>query len=667
LRVSALVSNGLLKLNQQGKGDNGSEKGVGMKEHHRVILADRMDRGALDKLLALQNDRVLVFVAEAAALCRPRRIMVCDDSAADRQAIRNLAIESGEELPLVQEGHTVHFDAFRDCREHDQARDKAHTAYLVEAGTDLGAGINVLDRQKGLAEVRVLLDGIMAAKTMLVRFYCLAPTDSAFSIPCIQITDSAYVAHSEDLLFRPGYETFRRLAPGASFFRMLHAAGRLEHHVCADLEHRRIYIDLAENLVYSVNTQYGGNSIGLKKLALRLAINKASQEGWLAEHMFVMGVHGPGGRISYVTGAYPSACGKTSTAMLARQSIVGDDIAYLRVIDGETRAVNVEHGMYGIIENVNPVDDPELYRLLHEAGEIIFSNVLVHEGRPYWLGMGKELPCRGLNYAGQWYAGQTDRFGHPVSASYRGNARFAARLEELANRDSRAEDPNGVPVAAIIYGGRDSSTLVPIVESYDWTHGVVSLAASLESETTAAAMGAEGVRKLTPMANLDFLSIPLGQYIGNHLAFGVRMMRPPMIFGTNYWLRDDQGEFLNSKRDKAVWLQWIERRVHREVPALDGPMGRLPFYEDLARLFDQVLGVAYAKGDYETQFSIRIDRNLERCERIESFYRRVKDVPAVVFDMLTGQRRRLERLHTEYGDRVSPFQLQKRQQKAFSS
>jgi phosphoenolpyruvate carboxykinase (GTP) len=638
-----------------------------MNERYRNILADRLNQACLDKLLALKDERVPAFVAEAVALCRPRRVLVCDDSEADRQAVRHLAIEAGEELALTRAGHTVHFDAFRDCREHDQARDKAHTAYLVPAGGDLGAGINVLERQAGLAEIRTLLDGVMTTKTMLVRFYCLAPTNSSFSIPCIQITDSAYVAHSEDLLFRPGYETFLQLAPGAVFFRMLHGAGRLVHHVCADLERRRIYIDLAENLVYSVNTQYGGNSIGLKKLALRLAISKASREGWLAEHMFVMGVHGPGGRITYVTGAYPSACGKTSTAMLAGQSIVGDDIAYLRVINGETRAVNVEHGMYGIIENINPVDDPELYRILHEAGEVIFSNVLVHDGRPCWLGMGSALPDRGLNYSGPWFRGKNDRRGQPISPSYRGNARFVVRLQALTNRDPCADDPAGVPVSAIVYGGRDSSTLLPVVESYDWTHGVVTLGASLESETTAAAMGTEGVRKINPMANLDFLSIPLARYIAGHLAFGLRMRHSPVIFGTNYWLRDDQGAFLNAKGDKAVWLHWLERRVRHEVPALDGPIGRLPRYEDLARLFDQVLGVKYAREDYEIQFHIRIDRNLERCQRIMTFYRQVKDVPAVVFDVLAGQCRRLERLRARCGETVGPFQLLEVQQKTSNS
>jgi phosphoenolpyruvate carboxykinase (GTP) len=629
-----------------------------MKESYLDIVSPLMNKGSLDKLQALENPVLHAFVAKAAGLCRPDHILVCNDSVEDRETIRQLALQQGEEIALARPGHTVHFDAFKDCRLHDQSRDKAHTRYLMASGQNLGPGIATLDREEGLTEMSGLLDGIMAGKTMLVRFFCLGPTQSVFSIPCVQITDSAYVAHSEDLLFRPGYEEFKQLGTSDRFFRMLHAAGRLEHHVCADLVRRRIYIDLEEDLVYSVNTQYAGNSVGLKKLALRLAIRKADQEGWLAEHMFVMGVHGLHGRKAWFTGAYPSACGKTSTSMLPGESIVGDDLAYLRVCENDVRAVNVEHGIFGIIENVNPIDDPELFRVLHEAKEAIFSNVLVHDNQPYWLGMGQDLPKTGVNYAGNWCEGKADSCGQIIAPSYRGNARFAVRLDELRNLDPRADDPEGVPVSGIIYGGRDSQTSVPVLESFDWTHGVVTMGASLESETTAAAMGAEGVRAFNPMANLDFLSIPLERYVSNHLAFGCKVARPPRIFSTNYWLRDAHGVFLNAKHDKAIWIKWMERRIHGDVGVVAGPTGFMPRYDDLRKLFREVLGSSYIVEDYQQQFCMKIPLELARIERVKGYLSQAPDMPAVVFYMLEGQRRRLVRWQHQVGDLVTPFDLE---------
>ena len=483
-------------------------------EGYMAVLKERLDQANLAKLLALENPKLHRFVADAIELCRPAKVFVGTDAAQDAAYIRKLAVDNGEEILLATEGHTVHFDGY-----HDQGRDPANTKYLLPEGVDLGSRLNSIPRAEGLPEIRSLLAGTMAGRTMLVRFFCLGPTGSAFAIPCVQITDSAYVAHSEDLLYRGGYEEFRKRGDSPDFFRFLHSQGRLaENNTSADVEKRRIYIDIAEEVVYSVNTQYGGNTIGLKKLALRLAIRKADREGWLAEHMFIMGVHGPGGRKTYFCGAFPSACGKTSTAMLPGESIVGDDIAYFRVLDGQFRAANVEKGIFGIIRDVNPDDDPVIHKVLTTPGEVIFSNVLIVDGRPYWLGMGRELPQAGRNHFGQWTAGTVDSDGNEVTASHK-NARYTVSLERLENVDEKLNDPAGVPVGGIIYGGRDSDTCVPVQQAFDWTHGIITMGASLESETTAATVGAEGVRKFNLMSNLDFVAIPLGKYIQNNLDF----------------------------------------------------------------------------------------------------------------------------------------------------
>ena len=616
------------------------------------VLKATLDQSDLDKLLAIKNAKLHRFVADAIELCKPEKVFVATDAAEDIAFIRRLAIDNKEETPLATEGHTIHFDGY-----HDQGRDPANTKYLLPEGVDLGGRLNSTQRKTGLAEVRGFLAAAMGGRTMLVRFFCLGPTSSVFSIPCVQITDSAYVAHSEDLLYRGGYEQFRGIGDSEEFFRFLHSAGRLaENNTSADVPKRRVYIDIGEDTVYSVNTQYGGNTIGLKKLSLRLAIRKGDREGWLAEHMFIMGVKGPGGRKTYFCGAFPSGCGKTSTAMLPGEKIVGDDIAYFRMLDGQFRAANVERGIFGIIRDVNADDDPEIHRVLTSSGEVIFSNVLVADGRPYWVGMGCEIPPEGVNYSGRWTAGKTDDSGKELSPSH-WNARYTVSLERLANVDDKLNHPDGVPVGGIIYGGRDSDTCVPVQQAFDWTHGIVTMGASLESETTAATIGAEGVRKFNLMSNLDFLAIPLGKYITNNLDFGSQAEGAPAVFGVNYFLKGSDGRYLNGMREKHVWVKWAELRVHGDVEAVAAPTGLIPRYEDLRRLFSEVLGMDYAEADYAEQFKLRVKENLAKIDRIVKIYRDVADTPQIVLDTLEAQRRRLLELQKNKGDHVPPSKL----------
>ncbi|MHC4635210.1 MAG: phosphoenolpyruvate carboxykinase (GTP), partial [Planctomycetota bacterium] len=484
------------------------------------------------------------------------------------------------------------------------------------------------------------------------------PVDSEFSIPCVQITDSPYVAHNESILYRGGYEQFRKIGPSEEFFRFLHTEGRLEGGVSVDIDKRRIYIDLDDNIVYSTNTQYGGNTIGLKKLALRLAIQKASGEGWLAEHMFVMGVHGPAGRVTYFAGAFPSACGKTSTSMIPGQSIIGDDIAYFRKRDGQVRCVNVEKGIFGIIRDVNSKDDPVIYKALTSPCEVIFSNILVDgEGRPYWLGMGSELPAEGINHSGKWHKGKRDEKDNEITASHK-NARYCLNIAELVNRDEHLDDPEGVTMGGIVYGGRDSDTWVPVEEAFGWEEGIIAKGGSIESETTSATLGKEGVRTFNLMSNLDFLSIPLGRYIQNNLDFAEGVKRPPLIFSVNYFLKDKDGSYLNGMADKKVWLLWAELRVNGGAEAVKTPTGWMPRYEDLARLFKDNLGVEYSRADYVKQFTIRVPENLAKFERVEKIYREtVADTPAVVFETFEEIRGRLKAASDKHGDYISPFDL----------
>ncbi len=624
-----------------------------MPENVEQYLEEKLDAANLGKLMALPNPKLHRFVAEAIELGKPDDVFVVTDAPADIERIRQLTVELGEERPLKMEGHTVHFDGLRD-----QARDKENTKYLVPTGDDLGEHLNQTDREAGLAEVKGLLDGAMAGKTLFVRFFCLGPTESSFSISGVQCTDSAYVSHSEDLLYRPGYEQFKRLGDRPDFFRVLHSAGELdERNNSKHVDKRRVYIDYEDEFVYSVNTQYAGNTVGFKKLSLRLAIRRADREGWLAEHMLIAGFHGPNGRVTYFTGAFPSACGKTSTAMLPGETIVGDDLAYLRIIDGVARAANVERGIFGIIRDVNPDNDPVIYDCLTTPGEVIFSNVLVVDDVPYWLGMGSELPESGENYAGQWHKGMTDAQGNELTPSHQ-NARYTLAMPPLSNLDPHWDDREGVPVGGFIYGGRDSDTAVPVKMAFDWAHGICLMGAALESETTAATLGKQGVRKFQPMSNLDFVSIPLGRYLENNLAFGERLADPPKVFATNYFLKNEEGRYLNSMSDKRVWAKWMELAVHGDVEMLSAPTGRIPRYEDLKRLFAEVLDKEYTEDEYVEQFTIRLPENLAKLDRIETIYReQIADAPDIFFRVLEEQRKRLLGAQTTHGDRISPFDL----------
>jgi len=616
------------------------------------VLRPKLSQVDYEKLSAITNPIVHEFIAKANDLCNPQSIFICSDSAEDIAHIRNQAIATGEEKTNMKlTGHTVHFDGI-----HDQGRDRQATKYLVPKGVTLSKALNQIDRQEGLAEVRGVLRDSMKEHTMIVRFVSLGPPNSIFTILGLQCTDSWYVAHSETLLYRPGYDVFRQAGLDKDFLRVLHSAGKLnESMVSVEHEKKRIYIDHMDNTIYSVNTQYAGNSVGFKKLAFRLAIRKANYEGWLAEHMLLMGVHGPGGRKTYFAGAFPSACGKTSTAMLPGETILGDDIAYIRNIDSAARAVNVESGIFGIIQDVNPKDDALIFKMLNSPFEIIFSNVLVKDGKPYWLGMGCELPKDGINFSGEWWDGKVDENNEAIPPAHK-NARYTVALKAMENCDSELDNPQGVELSGIMYGGRDAKAYVPVQQSFSWEHGIVAYGASLETETTFATVGQEGVPEINIMSIQDFISIPFGQNISNNLEFGKKLKKAPVVFGVNYFLRErNNGKFLNDIQDKHVWIKWMERRVHNEVEAIKSPTGYLPKYEDLRKLFKQVLDKNYSKDDYTEQFTIRVPENLAKIERVQRFYQEnVSDTPLELFGILYMQRERLLEARKRFGDYIPP-------------
>ncbi|MGB9843715.1 MAG: phosphoenolpyruvate carboxykinase (GTP) [Caldisericia bacterium] len=616
------------------------------------FLKDKLTYNGYEKLSQLKNKNIISFIKKYVEILNPEKIYISTGDDFDKEYIKRRAIEVREEEKLKIDNHTIHFDGY-----YDQGRDKKNTKFIVSPETDLDPSLNLILRDDAEKELNILMKDICKGREIFILFKTLGPKNSIFTIPCIQITDSPYVAHSENLLYRDDFEDFLKMKDGEDFFKFVHSEGELdENKVSKNIEKRRVYIDVDGNIVYSINTQYGGNSIGLKKLAMRLSIKKASKEGWLTEHMLIMGVNGPNGRVTYLTGAFPSLCGKTSTATLIGERLVGDDIALIKNVNGEARASNFEKGMFGIIMGINSKDDPYIWEVLNSPYEVIFSNVLkLPDGSVYWIGKDEEVPERGYNHSGEWFKGKKDKEGKEIDPSHK-NARFTFELKNLKNIDPNLENPEGVKIGGFIYGGRDSDTWVPVCEALNYQHGIILKGASLESETTAATLGKEGVREFNPMANLDFLSVPIGRYIQMNLDFGKNLKNPPKIFGVNYFLKDKEGKWLNDKLDKKVWLKWIELRCNDEISCIETPVGFIPEYEDLVKLFKENLNKDYKKDDYIKQFMIRVPENLSKIERIEKIYReKVKDTPEIVFIELNKERERLIKAEEKFGDYINPF------------
>ncbi len=620
-----------------------------------ALLKSKMNEASYGKLAALGNEKLMDFIGQFTELCEPDTLYVCDDSKEDEAYIREMALKKGEETKLAKAGQTIHWDNYKD-----QARDKVNTKYLVkEENLERMKSLNSIEYNKGKEEVLSIAKGIMKGKDAVIKFYCEGPSHSEFTMPCVQFTDSWYVAHSECILYRPAYSHFKEMENKDDFFRFIHSAGELDELGCSkNLDKRRIYMDTQNNIVYSMNNQYAGNSIGLKKHSMRLAINKAGKEGWLCEHMFVMAcLNEDKGRRTYFTGAYPSGCGKTSTAMIPGEEVVGDDIAYFRNIDGEFRAVNVEKGIFGIIKDVNAKDDPVIFENLMKEQELIFSNVLQGpDNNPYWLGSGLDTPDKGRNHSGPgWYKGKKDADGNEIGVAH-GNARYTMRLDYLKNFDREGfENKKGVKVQGVLYGGRDSGITVPVEESPSWEDGILLKACTLESETTSATLGAEGVRKPSPMANLDFVSYPIGEYTDNNVKFVKGLKEVPKIFSTNYFLKDENGNFCNSKLAKKVWLHWAEGRIHGEYDALDTPTGKIPMYKDVKELFKKFLDEDYTEEEYTYQFTFRCDNWIAKLERSKEFFKKMDEgTPSYIFKKWDDTIKKIREAKAKYGNLIKP-------------
>jgi len=632
-------------------------------EMMKTYLVSLMDEANRQKLMYCSSE-IIEPIYNGSIRMTPASIFINTGSPEDIAYIRQMALDNHEELQLTKKHHTYHFDG-----PNDQGRDTANTKYLAYTETEISSLQKKKEHSTGVLEAHALLTDIMESKEMIISFISRGPIGSPVSDPTLQITDSYYVTHSEFMLYRlMDPETFSQdIATKGYLFINYHSAGKLtKTNVSANLNDRRIYMDVEQYRSYSCNNQYAGNSIAPKKINHRFANMNNIRNYFgerLDEHMFIAGFEMED-EIVYFGGAYPSGCGKTGTAMTGTH-LIGDDLAkiFIDETSGEVRAVNPEKGMFGIIEGVNREDDPETMKVLMGAdNEVIFSNLLVSDKKPYWTGMGESLPKTGRNFEGEWSL----RSGKPVSHK---NARFTISLENLENYDPANERPQGVKLSGLLFGGRDYTTMPTIVMAHDWMNSVVH-GAIIRSATTATEIGADGSEKRSPFANEAFFPGPLANYINHYIAFGknskIAPENLPSGFQVNYWLhksgRDTlaPGEpdgLIGEKRDTKVWMRIMALMHQKKVETIWTPIGRIPKYNDLKILFNEVIDKEYEEEIYIKQFSLYTENLIQRIDLSSTEFVKEKDMADEFFRILDTWRRDLEALQVTIGTIVTPDQM----------
>jgi len=509
------------------------------------------------------------WVEDVEKTVRPDRVVWCDGSAAENERLVEEMLGDGTLLRLHPEkapGSYLH-------RSHptDVARTEHLTFIASRRKEDAGPTNNWMSPEEARKRVHPLFDGVMKGRTMYVIPYVMGPLGSPFSKVGIEVTDSPYVVANMRMMTRMGRPARERLGSSEDFVPGLHSTGDLS-------PDRRFIVHFPEErLIWSVGSGYGGNALlGKKCFALRIASTLARDQGWLAEHMLILELTLPDGDVHYVGAAFPSACGKTNLAMLVSPfedqgytvRTVGDDIAWLRPgADGRLWAVNPEAGFFGVVPGTGPDTNPNAMATI--AHDTIFTNVAVTpDGIPWWEGKDKSPPADLLDWQGRLWD-RTARAAHP-------NSRFTVAARQCPSMSARWEDPQGVPLSAIVFGGRRARVAPLVFQSRDWVHGVF-VGATMGSETTAAATGQVGIVRRDPMAMLPFCGYNMGDYFGHWLRVGERLKRPPAIFHVNWFRTGPDGRFVwpGFGQNLRVLLWMIDRAKGRGA-AEETPIGLVP-------------------------------------------------------------------------------------------
>ena len=561
------------------------------------------------------------FVDESVALCTPDKVVLIDGSEEQLEALRAEAVSTGEMIKLNQEllpGCYLHRTAVNDV-----ARVEGRTFICTEKKEDAGPTNNWMQKDEAYKLLKGIYKGAMKGRTMYVIPYSMGAVGSPFSKIGIELTDSIYVVLNMVIMTRVGQKVLDTLGKSDDFVRGLHAK--------ADLDEEKRYICQfpEDNTIMSVNSGYGGNVLlGKKCFALRIASYLGRHEGWLAEHMLILGLEKPNGETKYIAAAFPSACGKTNLAMLIppeefakkgyKVHTVGDDIAWIRVgADGRMYAINPENGFFGVAPGTNAKSNPNA--LASTRKNTIFTNVVLNtdNNTVWWEGLDKNPPEHAIDWKGNPWTAEDRAKGvkgaHP-------NSRFTAPAKNCPCISDRFEDPQGVPLDAIIFGGRRAKTAPLVYEARDWNHGVF-VGSIMASETTAAASGAVGVVRRDPMAMLPFCGYNMGDYFAHWIEMGDKVAKKPKFFNVNWFRTDEDGNFLwPGFGDNMRVLDWIIRRTEGTAEAVETPIGYVPKPEDI-----NLNGLDMTVDDVANLLTVDKELWKEDAENIESFYAKFGD------------------------------------------
>ncbi len=583
-----------------------------------------------------QNKAVLGWIDEMAAMCKPDNIVWVDGSQKQLDELRQQSVKAGEIIKLNEEklpGCYLHRTAVNDV-----ARVEHRTFICSREKENAGPTNNWMDPTEMYAKLKKLFAGAMTGRTMYVIPYSMSVIGSPFAKYGVELTDSIYVVLNMAIMTRMGKEVFDTLGDSPDFIRGMHSKAQL------DEENRYIVHFPEDNAIWSVNSGYGGNVLlGKKCFALRIASYLGHKEGWMAEHMLILGIENPKGEIKYVCAAFPSACGKTNLAMLIPPEVyakkgykvwcVGDDIAWLRVgPDGRLWAMNPEAGFFGVAPGTNAKSNPNA--LASTMSGTIFTNVVhnLDDNTVWWEGLDKNPPKNAINWKGEkWDSASGEKGAHP-------NSRFTAPAINCPCISSEFNSKTGVPISAIVFGGRRAKTAPLVYQSRSWQHGVF-VGSIMASETTAAASGAVGVVRRDPMAMLPFCGYHMGDYFQHWLDMGHSIPNPPKVFNVNWFRTDDEGHFIwPGFGDNMRALEWIINRCENKADAVESPIGFLPVAEDL-----NIEGLDLSLDTLKGLLSVDKELWKEEAKGIHEFYGKFGDkLPKELNEELSALEKRLD-------------------------
>ena len=587
-----------------------------------------------------KNENVLNWVKEMVDLCGPDKVVWIDGSNEQLEELRKQAIESKEIIELNQEklpGCYLH-----RTKQNDVARVEDRTFICSEKEIDAGPTNNWCDPKEMYSKLKKLFKNVMQNRTMYVIPYSMGPIGSKLAKVGIELTDSIYVVLNMNIMTRMGKQAFDNLKEDSNdFVRGLHSKANM------DPENRYIVHFPQDNTIWSINSAYGGNVLlGKKCFALRIASYQGKQEGWMAEHMLILGIENPNKEVKYIAAAFPSACGKTNLAMLIPPEIykkegykiwtVGDDIAWIRIgKDGRLYAINPENGFFGVAPGTNEKSN---YNALESTKkDTIFTNVAhnLEDNTVWWEGLTENPPENAIDWTGKPWNGKTskEKGAHP-------NSRFTAPARNCPCISPEFNNVEGVPLSAIIFGGRRAKTTPLVYESFNWQHGVF-IGATMASETTAAATGKVGVVRRDPMAMLPFCGYNMGDYFKHWIEMGKKLNeKAPKIFNVNWFRTDENGHFIwPGYGDNMRVLMWILNRCENKVQAEKTKIGYLPKIDDI-----NLNGTLINKSELEDILSINEELWEQETKEIEKFFAQFKEkLPVELKEELNSLKDRLKK------------------------